>query len=218
MIREAARRSRRTGWRRSPSGSIGARGAQELPGQPQGTGQNGFMTLNVKAALRRHGSRHGRLRAGDRGTRLRLRIDRPSPPRSPTWWARSSRRSARRSTRSAYLPRLADGTYPAGAFCLTESGAGSDPRRHEDARAARRRRLRHRRREDLHHERRICRRLRRLGRDRSRSAPKGKGISLLPGRARHAGPRHRQGREEDGPDRLAYERRAFRRLPRPRDA
>ncbi|PSC04572.1 acyl-CoA dehydrogenase [Alsobacter soli] len=26
-----------------------------------------------------------------------------------------------------HLPRLADGTYPAGAFCLTESGAGSDP-------------------------------------------------------------------------------------------
>jgi acyl-CoA dehydrogenase len=26
-----------------------------------------------------------------------------------------------------YLPRLADGAYPAGAFCLTESGAGSDP-------------------------------------------------------------------------------------------
>ncbi len=27
----------------------------------------------------------------------------------------------------AYLPRLADGTYAAGAFCLTEAGAGSDP-------------------------------------------------------------------------------------------
>lgn len=26
-----------------------------------------------------------------------------------------------------YLPKLADGTYPAGAFCLTEAGAGSDP-------------------------------------------------------------------------------------------
>ena len=26
-----------------------------------------------------------------------------------------------------YLPRLADGTYAAGAFCLTEAGAGSDP-------------------------------------------------------------------------------------------
>jgi alkylation response protein AidB-like acyl-CoA dehydrogenase len=26
-----------------------------------------------------------------------------------------------------YLPRLADGSYPAGAFCLTETGAGSDP-------------------------------------------------------------------------------------------
>ncbi|WP_439497013.1 acyl-CoA dehydrogenase family protein [Bosea sp. (in: a-proteobacteria)] len=29
--------------------------------------------------------------------------------------------------KATYLPRLADGTYPAGAFCLTESGAGSDP-------------------------------------------------------------------------------------------
>ncbi|ORE94425.1 acyl-CoA dehydrogenase [Stappia sp. 22II-S9-Z10] len=29
--------------------------------------------------------------------------------------------------KETYLPRLADGTYPAGAFCLTESGAGSDP-------------------------------------------------------------------------------------------
>ncbi|WP_420391382.1 acyl-CoA dehydrogenase family protein [Acuticoccus sp.] len=27
----------------------------------------------------------------------------------------------------AHLPRLADGTYRAGAFCLTEAGAGSDP-------------------------------------------------------------------------------------------
>ncbi|MCX7325431.1 MAG: acyl-CoA dehydrogenase family protein [Hyphomicrobiales bacterium] len=27
----------------------------------------------------------------------------------------------------AHLPKLADGTYAAGAFCLTESGAGSDP-------------------------------------------------------------------------------------------
>jgi alkylation response protein AidB-like acyl-CoA dehydrogenase len=26
-----------------------------------------------------------------------------------------------------HLPKLADGTYPAGAFCLTEPGAGSDP-------------------------------------------------------------------------------------------
>lgn len=29
--------------------------------------------------------------------------------------------------RAAHLPKIADGTYPAGAFCLTESGAGSDP-------------------------------------------------------------------------------------------
>jgi alkylation response protein AidB-like acyl-CoA dehydrogenase len=29
--------------------------------------------------------------------------------------------------RRAYLPKLCDGTFPAGAFCLTEQGAGSDP-------------------------------------------------------------------------------------------
>ena len=29
--------------------------------------------------------------------------------------------------RQAYIPRIADGTYPAAGFCLTESGAGSDP-------------------------------------------------------------------------------------------
>lgn len=29
--------------------------------------------------------------------------------------------------KQAYLPKLCDGTYPSGAFCLTESGAGSDP-------------------------------------------------------------------------------------------
>jgi alkylation response protein AidB-like acyl-CoA dehydrogenase len=29
--------------------------------------------------------------------------------------------------KARHLPKLADGTYPAGAFCLTEAGAGSDP-------------------------------------------------------------------------------------------
>ncbi len=29
--------------------------------------------------------------------------------------------------KSSYLPKLCDGTFPAGAFCLTEAGAGSDP-------------------------------------------------------------------------------------------
>lgn len=29
--------------------------------------------------------------------------------------------------RATYLPKLTDGTYSAGAFCLTEAGAGSDP-------------------------------------------------------------------------------------------
>jgi len=29
--------------------------------------------------------------------------------------------------KARYLPKLCDGTYPAGGFCLTETGAGSDP-------------------------------------------------------------------------------------------
>ncbi len=29
--------------------------------------------------------------------------------------------------KQSYIPRIADGTYPAAGFCLTESGAGSDP-------------------------------------------------------------------------------------------
>ena len=29
--------------------------------------------------------------------------------------------------KARHLPKLADGTYPAGGFCLTEAGAGSDP-------------------------------------------------------------------------------------------
>ena len=29
--------------------------------------------------------------------------------------------------KETFLPSLADGTFPAGSFCLTESGAGSDP-------------------------------------------------------------------------------------------
>ena len=34
---------------------------------------------------------------------------------------------ASEAQKRAYLPKLADGTFPAGAFCLTEAGAGSDP-------------------------------------------------------------------------------------------
>ncbi len=29
--------------------------------------------------------------------------------------------------RAAHIPKICDGTYPSGAFCLTEAGAGSDP-------------------------------------------------------------------------------------------
>ncbi len=115
-----------------------------------------------------------------------------------------------------HLPRLADGTYPAGAFCLTESGAGSDPSGHADARAPRRRRLRHRRREDSTSPAPNSPALFVVWAVTDPEAPKGKGISCFLVERGTPGLVDRQGREEDGPDRLADERRAFRRLPRPR--
>ncbi|KAJ8135116.1 hypothetical protein OY671_011671, partial [Metschnikowia pulcherrima] len=39
---------------------------------------------------------------------------------------------------------------------------------------------------------------------------------VLPGRSRHAGPDHRQARQENGPGRRAHQRRGLRQSPRPR--
>ena len=127
MIRETARRI--AAERLAPLAEKLDRGEgrDELLANLKLLAENGFMALNVKADLRRHRSRHGRLRARGRGDSATPAPRPASRPRSRTWSARSSRRSGPRRSGGAYLPRLADGTYPAGAFCLTESGAGSDP-------------------------------------------------------------------------------------------
>ena len=88
--------------------------------------QNGFMTLNVQAE-------YG---GADAGTvAFALAIEELGYACASTAVATSVTNmvgevvqavgSAEQKAR--HLPRLADGTYPAGAFCLTESGAGSDP-------------------------------------------------------------------------------------------
>ena len=52
-----------------------------------------------------------------------------------------------------YIPKICSGEYPAGAFGLTEPGAGSDPAGDDHYGGPRRRRMGAERREDLHHQR-----------------------------------------------------------------
>jgi alkylation response protein AidB-like acyl-CoA dehydrogenase len=88
--------------------------------------QNGFMTLNVKAE-------YGGTEAGT--VAFALAIEELGYACASTAVATSVTNMVGEviqavgtpEQRELHLPRLADGTYPAGAFCLTESGAGSDP-------------------------------------------------------------------------------------------
>ena len=78
MIREAARRI--AAERLAPLAErarCAARGGRSFSPTSRLLAENGFMALNVARRIRRHGSRHGRLRAGDRGTR---RTPAPRPP------------------------------------------------------------------------------------------------------------------------------------------
>ena len=89
--------------------------------------------------------------------------------------------------KQAYIPRICSGEYRAGAFALTEPGAGSDPAGMTTTARARRRRLGPQRRQDLHHQRPLRRGLRGLGGDRQGRA-QGEGDQLLSGRGRHSRP------------------------------
>ena len=88
--------------------------------------QNGFMALNVPA-------RYGGTEAGTRA--FALVIDALARHCASTAVTVSVTnmvgeviaRVGSHEQKATHLPRLADGTYAAGAFCLTEAGAGSDP-------------------------------------------------------------------------------------------
>jgi acyl-CoA dehydrogenase len=88
--------------------------------------ENGFMTLNVRAE-------HGGAEAGT--VAFALTIEELAYACASTAVTVSVTNMVGEvvqavgspEQRRLHLPRLADGTYGAGAFCLTESGAGSDP-------------------------------------------------------------------------------------------
>jgi alkylation response protein AidB-like acyl-CoA dehydrogenase len=88
--------------------------------------ENGFMGLNVEAA-------HGGSEAGTVAFALAVEeIGRGCAATGVTVSVTNMvgeivQAVGNAAQRQAYLPRLCDGTFPSGAFCLTEQGAGSDP-------------------------------------------------------------------------------------------
>ena len=126
MIRETARRI--AAERLAPIAEKLDRGEgrDELLANLKLLAENGFMALNVKAA-------YGGTEAGS--VAFALAVEEIGYACAATGVATSVTNMVgeviqavgSEEQRRAYLPRLADGTYAAGAFCLTESGAGSDP-------------------------------------------------------------------------------------------
>lgn len=87
---------------------------------------NGFMGLNVRAV-------HGGSEAGATGFAVALmELGQACAATAVTvsvtnMVAEVIQAVGDEAQRATYIPRLVDGTYAAGAFCLTEGGAGSDP-------------------------------------------------------------------------------------------
>ncbi|MFY8039549.1 MAG: acyl-CoA dehydrogenase family protein [Bosea sp. (in: a-proteobacteria)] len=88
--------------------------------------ENGFMALNVKAE-------HGGTEAGTMAFALAIEeLGYACASTAVTVSVTNMvgeviQACGTEAQKREHLPKLADGTYPAGAFCLTESGAGSDP-------------------------------------------------------------------------------------------
>ena len=98
-------------------------GRAELLREPRELARNGFMALNVE-------SEYGGTEAGTVAFALAIEelgyacasTGRRDLGHQHGGRGRPGGRLAEH--KEIHLPRLADGTYPAGAFCLTESGAG----------------------------------------------------------------------------------------------
>jgi acyl-CoA dehydrogenase len=126
MIREAARRI--AADRLAPlAATLDAGGGRDgMLANLKALAANGFMALNVKAE-------YGGAQAGT--VAFALAIEELGYACAATTVATSVTNMVgeviqavgSEEQRRAYLPRIADGTYAAAAFCLTESGAGSDP-------------------------------------------------------------------------------------------
>jgi alkylation response protein AidB-like acyl-CoA dehydrogenase len=126
MIRDTARRI--AADRLAPLAELldAGEGREELLGNLKELARNGFMSLNVRPE-------YG---GADAGTvSFALAIEEFGYACAATAVATSVTNMVGEVVQAVgtaeqkeiHLPRLADGTYAAGAFCLTESGAGSDP-------------------------------------------------------------------------------------------
>ena len=111
-----------------------------------------------------------------------------------------------------YIPLLASGEYPGGAFGLTETQAGSDPGNMRTMAVRDGNEFVINGVQDFYHLSRIRRRVRYLDRHRS-GRRAGQGNLGFSGGTRHPGVYHRQGRKQDGPAGLIHQRTSVRRLP-----
>jgi alkylation response protein AidB-like acyl-CoA dehydrogenase len=126
MIRETARKIAADRLAPLAERLDAGEGRAEMLGNLKELAQNGFMALNVA-------SEFGGTEAGT--VAFALAIEEIGYACASTGVATSVTNMVgeviqavgSREQKELHLPRLADGTYPAGAFCLTESGAGSDP-------------------------------------------------------------------------------------------
>ena len=126
MIREAARRIAAERLAPLAERLDRAEGREEHLSNLKLLAENGFMALNVR-------SEYGGTEAGS--VAFALAVEEIGYACAATGVATSVTNMVGEVIQAVgsdeqkrqYLPRLADGTYPAGAFCLTESGAGSDP-------------------------------------------------------------------------------------------
>ncbi len=126
MIRETARRIAADRLAPAAARVDAGEGREDMLRNLKELAQNGFMALNVEAA-------YGGTEAGS--VAFALAVEEIAYACASTAVATSVTNMVgeviqavgTREQKERYLPRLADGTYPAGAFCLTESGAGSDP-------------------------------------------------------------------------------------------
>lgn len=126
MIRDAARRIAADRLAPLAERLDAGEGRAELLENLRELAANGFMALNVKAE-------HGGTEAGT--VAFALAIEELAYACASTAVTASVTNMVgeviqavgSQEQKNLHLPRLADGTYPAGAFCLTESGAGSDP-------------------------------------------------------------------------------------------
>ncbi|MGP9820834.1 acyl-CoA dehydrogenase family protein [Salinarimonas sp. NSM] len=126
MIREAARRIARDRLAPNAEALDRGEGRARLLENLNLLAQNGFSALNVSAE-------HGGSQAGT--VAFALAIEELAYACASTAVSTSVTNMVGEviqavgspEQKARHLPRLADGTYPAGAFCLTEAQAGSDP-------------------------------------------------------------------------------------------